>query len=197
MLWLSSNHTYMAVSLLTIYFYYYFTTQHTTANFVVIQNLLSNRKLYVELNNEHSRWRKQKNGLPQGSVLASTIFNIYTTDQPIHDGTRSFIYANDLCITAQYQSFKQVEETIEEPLDNMTIYHKMNSLRANLKNTSHCVPSRFSAHRQKSTAPSGHSQQLPPATARWLSYHLRGIQANTGVPQGSKLLLSIHSHDPC
>ena len=31
----------------------------------VFQNMLSNRRLYVELNNERSRWRKQKNGLPQ------------------------------------------------------------------------------------------------------------------------------------
>ena len=68
----------------------------------VIPNLLSNRRFYVELNNERNRWRKQKNSLPQGSVLAPTLFNFYTNDQPIHDGTRIFIYADDLCITAQY-----------------------------------------------------------------------------------------------
>ena len=46
----------------------------------VIQNLLSNRRFYVELNNERSRWRLQKNGLPQGSVLSLILFNIYTND---------------------------------------------------------------------------------------------------------------------
>ena len=46
-------------------------------------------------------------------------------------GTRSLIYADDLCITGQYQSFKPVEETIEEALDNLTTYYKVNSLRAN------------------------------------------------------------------
>ena len=35
----------------------------------VIQNLLSNRRFYVELNNERSRRRLQQNGLPQESVL--------------------------------------------------------------------------------------------------------------------------------
>ena len=108
----------------------------------VIQNLLSTRRFYVELNKERSRWRKQKNGLPQVSVLAPTLFNIYTNDHPIHYGTRSFIYADDLCITAQYQSFKQVEKTIEEALENLTTYYKVNSLCANPeKKTSHCVPS--------------------------------------------------------
>ena len=46
----------------------------------VIQTMLSSMRFYVELNNEHSRWRKQKNGLPQGSVLFPIIFNIYTND---------------------------------------------------------------------------------------------------------------------
>ena len=97
----------------------------------VIQNLLSNRRFYVELNNERSRWRLQKNGLPQGSVLSPILFNIYTNDQPIHDGTRSFIYADDLCITAQYPVFTEVEDTIEEALSELTQYYRNNSLRAN------------------------------------------------------------------
>ena len=70
-----------------------------------IQNLLSNRRFYVELNNERSRWRLQKNDLPQWSVLSPTFFNIYTNDQPVHGGTRSFIYADDPCITAQFPTF--------------------------------------------------------------------------------------------
>ena len=36
---------------------------------------------------------------------------------------------------AQYQSFKQVEETIKEALDNLTTYYKVNILRANLEKT--------------------------------------------------------------
>ena len=88
----------------------------------VIQNLL---------HNERSRWRIHKNGLPQGSVLSPTLFNIYTNDQPILDGTRSFIYADDLCITAQYPTFQEVEQIIEEALGDLTHYYRGNSLRAN------------------------------------------------------------------
>ena len=71
------------------------------------------------------------NGLPQESVLSPTLFNIYTNDQPVHDGTRRFIYADDLCMTAQFPTFSQVENTIEETLGEFTEYYRNNSLRAN------------------------------------------------------------------
>ena len=94
----------------------------------VFQNMLSNRRFYVELNNARSRWRKQKNCLPQGSVLSPILFNIYTND---HDGTRNFIYVDGLFVTAQYSSFTEVETTIGDALDELTQYYRSNSLRAN------------------------------------------------------------------
>ena len=97
----------------------------------VIQNLLLDRRFNVELNNGRSIWIIQKNGPPQGSVFSPTLFNIYTNDQPILDGTRSFIYADDLCITAQYLTLQEVEQKIEEALGELTHYYRSNSLRAN------------------------------------------------------------------
>ena len=88
----------------------------------VIQNTLSSRRFYVELNNEPSRWRKQKNCLPQGSVLSPVLFNIYTNDQPIY-------------LSMQYPSFTEVEETIEDALEEITQYYRSKSLRANPHNT--------------------------------------------------------------
>ena len=109
----------------------------------VIQNLLSNRKFWVKLSNNQIKKK----------VLAPTLLNIYTNDHPIHDVTRSFIYADDLCITAQYQSFKQVVETIEEVLDNITWQDTTVCMELLKKKTSHCVPSQ--EQRCKQIAKSG------------------------------------------
>ena len=45
----------------------------------LIQNMLSNRRFFVDLVGKRNIWRRQKNGLPQGSVLAPLLSNIYTT----------------------------------------------------------------------------------------------------------------------
>ena len=110
---------------------YDFTEGSSLCTCRVIQNMLTSRRFYVELNNDRSRCRNQKNGVSQGGVLSSILFNIYTNDQPLHDGTRNFVYADDLCTTVQYPSFTEVEHTIEEALEELTTYYRPKSLRAN------------------------------------------------------------------
>ena len=95
----------------------------------LIGNMLSNRQYFVDLNGQKSRWRNQKNGLPQGSVLSPVLFNIYTNDQPIHKDTRSFIYADDLCIATQDASFEKTESTLSASLDSIGDYCEKNHLR--------------------------------------------------------------------
>lgn len=86
------------------------------------------RRFYVTLDLEKkSRWHLQKNGA-QGSVLAPILFNIYTNDQPIHNETRHFIYADDTAIAAQGKSFKKVEEKITSALDKQSLYYQENDL---------------------------------------------------------------------
>lgn len=62
---------------------------------------LQNRRFFVTCQNDKSRWRNQRNGLAQGSVLAPMLYNIYTNDQPIQStSTRKFAYADDTAVAA-------------------------------------------------------------------------------------------------
>ena len=105
----------------------------------LIRTMLENRRFFVVLNGKKSRWRRQRNGLPQGSVLAPMLFNIYTNDQPIHTDTGSFIYADDLCIASQGNDFNNIEASLTSALSTMTTYYDTNQLRANPSKTQVCV----------------------------------------------------------
>ena len=61
------------------------------------------------------------------------------TNQPIHKDTRSFIYADDLCIATQDASFEKTESTLSAALDSIGDYYEKNHLRANPDKTQTCV----------------------------------------------------------
>ena len=58
-----------------------------------------------------SYWRRQANGLLQGSVLAPTLINLYTSDLPV-TCISWFIYANDICCALQAETFSDIECTL-------------------------------------------------------------------------------------
>lgn len=60
-----------------------------------------------------SSWRMQKNGLPQGSILASIQFNLYTNDLPA-TLCRKFIYVDDICLARQADKFEDLSSTINK-----------------------------------------------------------------------------------
>ena len=104
----------------------------------LIGSIMRNRWFYVELNGKKNRCRNQKNGLPQGSVISPVLFNVYTNDPPVHNETRRFIYADDLCIATQRSTFEQTETILTEAQHNMGEYYVRNHMRANPDKTQTC-----------------------------------------------------------
>jgi hypothetical protein len=66
--------------------------------------ILSNRFFQVCLGVKSSRWRKLNNGLPQRSVLAPILFNLYVFDVP-STLSKQFHYADDIALTFKADSF--------------------------------------------------------------------------------------------
>lgn len=65
-------------------------------------------------------WRQHKNGLPQGSVLASTLFNLYTSD--LLTQSRKVIYADDICCAVQSRTFEVLENALSADMALLADY---------------------------------------------------------------------------
>ena len=94
----------------------------------MIRTPLENHRILRGTRREISRCRSQRDHPPQGSVLAPLIFNVYTNDQPIHPGTSSFVYADDLAINAQSKDVAPIEETLTSALVGLSEHYTTHQL---------------------------------------------------------------------
>lgn len=60
-------------------------------------------------------------------------------DQPISAKTEHFMYANDVVITAQCDTFEKTEAYLTQALDDLYIYYAENQLKPNPTKTLSCV----------------------------------------------------------
>ena len=87
-----------------------------------IMELVRNRSFtLITGNGAHSRLRRLKNGVPQGSVLALLLFNIYTYDLPF-TVARKFVYAHDLAIMHSAEDWQSVEGTLTQDMATVSPY---------------------------------------------------------------------------
>ena len=83
----------------------------------MIMELIRNRSFTLTTgDSKPSRLRRLRNGIPQGSVLARLLFNIYTYDVPSIT-SKKFTYADDLAIFHTSGEWKELERTPSQGID--------------------------------------------------------------------------------
>ena len=89
----------------------------------MIMELVRNRSFTLTStgDSKQSRLRRLKNGVPQGSVLAPLLFNIYTYDLPSMI-SRKFAYADDLALLHSSGNWKDLEGTLSQDMSTLSAY---------------------------------------------------------------------------
>jgi len=83
--------------------------------------MLTNCRFQVFLGNKESNWHRVMNGLPQGSVLPPTLFNLYIHNLPETKGLK-FQYTDDIAITYQSTDLEEGGKALTEDLITMNKY---------------------------------------------------------------------------
>ena len=87
-----------------------------------VMELLTNRSFKLKTSDgQVSRLRRLRNGVPQGSTLSPTLFNIYISDIP-QTTSMQYGYADDLALLAADDSWEKVEETLNHDMQAITNY---------------------------------------------------------------------------
>ena len=87
-----------------------------------VMELLTNRSFTLRTSDgQVSRLRRIHNGVPQGSSLAPTLFNIYISDIP-KTTSKPYGYADDLALLTAHQTWEKVEETLNKDMQSISEY---------------------------------------------------------------------------
>ena len=81
-----------------------------------------------------SRCRTLINGVPQGSVLAPLLFNLYTHDMP-STISKKYIYADDLALKSAHKDFPDIERDLSQDVDTLGLYFTNWRLKLNTGKT--------------------------------------------------------------
>ena len=109
----------------------------------LIRTMLESRRFFVVLNGKKSRWRRQRNGLPQGSVLAPIIVQ-HLHQRPAHTCRHSQLHLRRRLVHRvagkRHQHHRSVTHVCPEDYDHL-LRHETTACEP-FKDTGVCFPTK-------------------------------------------------------
>ena len=94
----------------------------------MILELVQNRSFTLTTgDSKPSRLRRLKNGVPQGSISAPLLFNIYIYDL-FFITSKKYAYADDLALLHSSGDWKVLERTLSEDMTTLSAYLQIGGL---------------------------------------------------------------------
>lgn len=85
----------------------------------LLQSYLHNRSFYVTFNGYKSNQYPIQAGVPQGSVLAPLLFNLYSADIPTHPHTILATFADDTAIFSSHRNLRFTSRYAQQHLEQL------------------------------------------------------------------------------
>lgn len=103
----------------------------------IIQSFLNDRNSFVQINNSISQRFRVRAGVPQGSILSPTLFNIFLNDIPTPPGCKKAIYADDTALktTSGPHGIKHIRNKLQNGLQMLNEYFSVWKIKLNHSKT--------------------------------------------------------------
>lgn len=119
----------------------------------LVRSFLTSRKFQVVVGKSYSREVNMTAGVPQGSVLSSTIFNVYTSDVPDLNGCHLSQFADDQAIAFASHRTSAIRNRLQKVSDKFTRYLRKWRINVNGQKSELVLFSRKLAERHQPREP--------------------------------------------
>lgn len=101
----------------------------------LIQSYLTDRTFAIKRHNKLSNTKSIKAGVPQGTVISPTLFNLYIADFPKTQETKTIMYADDTAIYTNDFQANNTKDKLERHLNIITPYLQTWKIKLNTAKT--------------------------------------------------------------